>query len=436
MEIKELIYTLLSQGKDTLANVIKNSGDLTIAQYSKYLWSYNTDIPFEPELIKAFKTEFKRVGVNENIWDEIINSMQKYRTIQTASHTGLLDSTSVPSLTLHSIALKSIPLDVYYIVGTFSGIPFGNDSYPAVLSCNINRDFKDVIDENSIYYPIFKKRQLDRIRDVKDEKYNRLSLYENNQRDELVYRSKIPESFKKIYPYLTGPVKDYLKYKDGDTDFTKLMVNSTNEFSKKLFNNEKIIYIDINEVVSNYLCLVLNNKDHFIYKMFFEEIFHKQIMDVWREYAHFFYDVIDSQNGKKQVKAYIDELILKNTISEERVTPEKLIEKLKNTQFCPGVFMGFTVLSFLNGFQCFGSFKQTTYLTDYKNTWVKSNLLPIDITNVRTNSLTTGELPNEENRYKTAIDIALGSIWQGPDDNMKFNDIILPMQNRLIGFKR
>ncbi len=436
MEIKELIDTLLSQGKDTLANVIKNSGDLTIAQYSKYLWSYSTDIPFEPELIEAFKKEFKRVGVNENIWNEVIDSIKKHRTIQTGPHTGLLDSTSVPSLTLNSIALKSIPIDTYYIVGTFSGIPFGNDSYPAVLYWNINRDFKDVINEESIYYNIFKKRQQDRLRDVKDEKYNRLSLYENTQRDELVYRSQIPESFKKIYPYLTSPAKDYLKYKDGDTDFTKLMVNSTNEFSKKLFNNQKIIYIDINEVVSNYLCLVLKNKDHFIYKMFFDEKFHKQIMDVWKNDAHFFYDVVDSQNGKKQVKAYIDELILKNTVDEEYITPEKLIEKLNNTQFCPGVFMGFTILSFLNGFQCFGSFKQTTYLTDYKNTWLKSNLLPIDITNVRTNSLTTGALPNIENRYKTAIDIALGSNWQGPDDNMKFNDIILPMQDRLIGFKR
>ena len=436
MNINELLIKLRSQGKDTLSNVIENKGNLSISEYSKYLWSYNTNIPLESELIEAFKIEFKRVGVNESIWNEIIESITKYRTLQTAPHTGLLDAASVPYLTLNSITLRSIPSDAYYVIGTFSGIPFGNDSYPAVLSWNINRDFKDVIDEKSDYYSIFKKRQKDRIRDIKNEKYNRLSLYENTQRDDLVYRSTIPESFKKIYPYLSDPVKNYLKYKDGDTDLTKLMLNSNNEFAKKFFNNEKIIYVDINEIISNYLCLVLKNENHFMYKMFFDKNFHKQIMDIWKNDAHFFYDVVDSQNKKKQVKAYIDDLVLKNAVTEEHITPEILVEKLKNTQFCPGVFTGFTILSFLNGFQCFGSFKQTTYLTDYKNTWQKSNLLPFNISNVRTDSLTTGELPNEEERYKTAIDITLGSSWQAPDNNMKFSDIILPMQERLIHFKR
>ncbi len=435
MNTAELIQELYSQGKTTLASVIETRGNLSVTDYSQYLWSYSTNIGLEPELIQAFKIEFKRLGVQENIWDEIIGSITKHRTLQTASHTGLLDAASVPYLILNSVAMQSIPDDAYYIVGTFSGVPFGNDSYPAVLSWNINKDFKEVIDQNSEYYPIFKKRQLDRIRDVKDEKYNRLSLYENTQRDELVYRSKITESFKKIYPYLTNPVKDYLKYKDGDTDFTKLMVNSANEFSKKLFNNEKIIYLDINEVITNYLCIVLKNPEHFIYKMFFDMNTHKKIMDVWSHNAHFFYDLVDSQNGKKQVHAYIDEFILKNKLESVEITPESLIKKLQEDRLCPGIFLGFTILSFLNGFQCFGSFKQTTYLTDYKNTWMNSKLLPFDITKVRTDSLVTGASANEDDRYKTAIDIVLGSSWSGLSNDQKFNDILLPMQERLIGFK-
>lgn len=170
--------------------------------------------------------------------------------------------------------------------------------------------------------------------------------------------------------------------------------------------------------------------------MFFDLDTHKQVMDIWSKDAHFFYDLVDSQNGKKQVHAYIDEFILKNKINEEHITPYSLINKLRNDRLCPGVFLGFTILSFLNGFQCFGSFKQVTYLADYKNTWLESGLLPVDIKNIRTDSLTTGALPNTEMQYVTAIDMILNTKWN-PNDNVNcFNDIILPMQDRLIGFKR
>jgi len=435
MDVNELIKTLESQGKNTLANVIAKSGNLTIDQYSKYLWDYDTQIPLEPALIQAFQMEFKRLGIDEIKGSEIIDSFEKYRTLQTAPHTGLLDSTSVPAMALHTVALESIPFDSYYVVGTFSGIPFGNDSYPGALSFNINNDFENIIDKESVYYNSFKKRQIDRIRDVENERYNRMALYENTMRDDLVYRSVIPPLFKSVYPYLNNKVKDYLKYQDGDTDFTKVMLNSVQSFSQKLFNNEKIIFVDINEVITNYLTIVLKDTDHFIYKMFFNEDTHKKVMEIWSHNAHFFYDIVKTDSGKKQVHAYIESLLLKNIHNQQEINPEKLIQKLKNDRFCPGVFLGFTVLSFLNGFQCFGSFKQVSYLTDYKKTWLESNLLPTDITNVRTDSLTTGALPNENDQYKTAIDIILGASWQSPDGNTKFNDMLFPIQDRLIKFK-
>ena len=65
MDVNELIKTLESQGKNTLANVIAKSGNLTIDQYSKYLWDYDTQIPLEPALIQAFQMEFKRLGIDE-----------------------------------------------------------------------------------------------------------------------------------------------------------------------------------------------------------------------------------------------------------------------------------------------------------------------------------------------------------------------------------
>src|SRR3989344_5647223 len=113
MDVNQLIEILKSQGKDTLANVIRDHGDLSISLYSKYLWEYDTQIPLEPSLIQAFQIEFKRLNIDEIKWKEIINSLEKYRTLQTAPHTGLLDSTSVPAMALHTVALESIPSDAY-----------------------------------------------------------------------------------------------------------------------------------------------------------------------------------------------------------------------------------------------------------------------------------------------------------------------------------
>ncbi len=435
MKIDDLAKLLRVQDKDALANVIETDGFLSVESYSKKLWQYSTEINFEPELIEAFKIEFKRVGIEESIWDEVIASMQKYRTIQTAPHTGLMDSTSVPALTLHHIALEAKPEDGYYIVGTFSGIPFGNDSYPGTLSFSKQHDFTEILKENSPFISIFKKRQEDRERDNLNEKWNRINLYDNGSRDALVYRSQIPDAFVNTYKELKPVIKDYLAYTEGQTDFTKVMVNTTQNFARKFFNNEKIIYIDINEVISNYLVLILKNSNHFAYKMFFDEIMHKHIMDIWSSSAHFFYDMVDGKNGPKQVNTYIDSFVLKNGIKEENITPEILIDKLKNTRLCPGVFVGFTVLAFLNGFQCFGSFKQVCYLTDYKKTWIESNLLPTNIQTVKTYSLTTGALPLEADRYKTAIDIILGESIDFKKGVKSLDDIILPLEERLLGFK-
>lgn len=436
MNIAELVATLQSQGKDTLASVIESRGGFSVADYSKYLWSYTTGIQLEPELVQAFKMEFQRLEIDESKWDAIINSLNKYRSIQTAPHTGLLDSTSVPALTLQWLTMQSLPEDAYYVVGTFSGIPFGNDSYPGALSCSKQYGLENLINKDCTDFTMFQKRQDDRNRDVPSDMYNRIALYDNKNRDELVYRSTVPEIFKNTYSNLTKPVQDYLVYKNNESDFTKVMLLSATKFAQKFFNNEKIIYVDINEVVSNYLTLVLQNTNHFVYKMFFDKEAHKQVIDIWSHDAHFFYDMVDNKNGKKQVHAYIDEFILKNGKNEEQITPEILVNKLKNDRLCPGVFLGFTILAFLNGFQCFGSFKQVGYLTDYKNTWMENNILGVDITSVRTDSLTTGILPNENERYLTTLDIVLGSSWNPARYVQDFNDIILPMQDRLIAFKK
>lgn len=433
--MEEVIEKLESQGKNTLAKIIRDYGETDIDKYSENIWKYTNKFIIEEELINAFKIEFKRVGINESKWNNIISSIRKYKTIQTATHIGLLDSTSVPAFAIHSIALRKIPEDAYYIVGAFSGIPFSNDSYPGAISWKLENDFNQIIDTQSEYYNIFKKRQKDRLRDVKDEIFNRISLYENDSKNDLVYRSETPNTFKKVYPYLNDSIKKYLKYSEAEKDFTKIMLNSCQDFSQKLFDNKKIIYIDINEVVTNYLLLVLKNKHHFIYKMFFNKDINKKIIDKWSKDTSFFYDVVNFKNSKKQVSAYIDGFMLKNQVTEERITPEDLIKKLKKERLCPGTFVVFTALAFLNGLQCLGSFKQVGYLTKYKEKWLEIDLLPQNVLEVKTDALTTGIIPSKKMQYLTAIDIILGDSFDYKKDIKILNDLIIPIKEKLINFK-
>jgi hypothetical protein len=69
-----------------------------------------------------------------------------------------------------------------------------------------------------------------------------------------------------------------------------------------------------------------------------------------------------------------------------------------------------------------------------KKIWQESNLLPNDISHVPSDTLTTGELPDENLRFITPIDIALGSSWK-VDDNYTFGDLIKPMIPLLQAFK-
>lgn len=426
--LSELLQKLKTDGKEVLANTISNFGNLSIKEYSEKLWTYSSNISFEPALKEAFRKEFDRVGIEKFEQEKILISLEKYRTVQTAPHTGFHDSARL--LTSHSIALASIPEDAYYVCATFSGIPYGNDSYPGALTFTKKYDFRDII-ENAELIKEAEKKQSDRERDLLDDGYNRLSLYPARDRDMLVYKSTTNEVYKKYFPTFKSPIKDILK---NDESITKNMLYTNQKIFSQIFPNKKIICVDKNEIVSNYLQIVLRDKEHFMYKIFFDKDMHEKIIKIFSTDEHFFYHSREDGTSERGEHAYIENFVLKSKSLNEEITPDTLIDKLKNGKLCPGIFVGFTIFAFLNGFQCFGSFKQVGYLTLYKNMWLENNLLPFDIKNVVTNSLTTGGIPDEKFRKLTPIDILLGSEWK-VDNKEKFGEYLLAIKDVLLAFK-
>jgi len=76
---------------------------------------------------------------------------------------------------------------------------------------------------------------------------------------------------------------------------------------------------------------------------------------------------------------------------------KQLIQELKNETLCPGIFVTFLVLRFLNGIRCLGSFYQLEYIEEYRKKWV---LLDLDwslfLDKEEEEMLTTGRLVEEE----------------------------------------
>lgn len=434
MLLTELILELKQQGKNILADCLENMQDKTAAEYSQELWNTAlSEISIEPALIRAIEKELTRCDYSTEESSRIIDSFKKYRLLQTAPHTGLHEGARL--LSLHWLGTVSMPQDAYYICATFSGIPFGNDSYPGAVSVSSKHAITDLFMSNSLLIPDFVKRDQDRLRDTGDVGFHRISLVPKEYRDTLVYRSQVPEKFWDVWNQLVAPIQNLISQDLQDKkDFTKIMLKSSENSTRRALGRKQIVYLDGNEIISNYLQEVLADKDHFIYKMFFEQDMHAKIMRTWQTNTHFFYEVVSRESGETQTHAYIDSLVLKTKFGETPITPAGLIEKLKNTKLSPGIFLTFTVFSFLNGLTCLGGFKQVGYLTEYKKTWLESELLPHDITAVKTDALTTGMIIDASGHALTPIDVALGSEFNA-SPSMPMEELILPIAPILRGFK-
>jgi hypothetical protein len=432
MSPAELIQIFREQDKNVLADILHTQGKDTIQHYSQKLWMYTSKLPFEQVLKNAFIKEFTRLDIPANSHQAIIDSLEKYRSIQTGPHIGFHDSNRL--LTAHTVALASLPEDAYYVVATFSGIPFGNDSYPGALSWSKQHSFEKVLLDEKLIREAYIKHS-DRERDLGIESQYRLTLYPARDRDMLVYRSTVTEQYTTYQKALTPQLKTFFPSTESGASFTKTMLQSYQALLQNTFPGKKIIALDVNEVISNYMQEVLNDTNHFIYKMFFHKETHELMLKHFSTSEHFFYDVHRVGTKEKSVHTYIEQFLLKSSVRSEDITSEKLQHLLQDTKLCPGIFLGFTILAFMNGFQCFGSFKQIHYLSDYKHKWLELNVLKHDITHIKTDSLTTGGVSDEAMRTLTAIDIALGTKWVC-NIQQTLEEILLPIESVLRAFKK
>ncbi|OGI92663.1 hypothetical protein A2933_02545 [Candidatus Nomurabacteria bacterium RIFCSPLOWO2_01_FULL_46_18] len=293
--MEPIIRLLRARGKNRLADCIEKNEQKPVRGYSKELNSYSPARPLELEMKDAFRKELFRLGVEKT--DKILESLERRRILQTAPHLGATENPRM--LAINWLGSLGVPDNEFYVVGMYSGIPFSNNSRPG----RINRR------EESI------------------------NLFPSSMQDDLVYGSKIPEKLVEVVKTLPEPLKKLLPNAKMGDSYSKWALTVCGNIERKILGKENLIYLDINEVVANYM------------------------------------DEIKKKPGH----------------------PMNKIRELNEAN----LFLAFAPLLF-NHFKCFGSFRQVEYLPEYQEKLSGLGFMKeFEVEKVPTASLTTGEFKNK-----------------------------------------
>jgi len=411
-----------------LARILSGVWNISLTEYSGNLWkTFATPTPLEVELRQAFETEFCRMGFTEEQIQSYCEELERTRVLQTATH--LTASEGPTFLALHNLALLGMPQGETYFVGSYSGVPFANAAWSGCLNFSNRIDLESVISENAPGFSELKRAHNDRVRDSSDK---RISLIPGKMRDVRVFQSRIPEKMADLMNHFSEPILGISPKAEAGDDFTKWASQFCTNQLGKIFPSKSIIYFDLNEVISNYLALVIADSNHPIYRLFFDHTVQNSVFAVFPSDTPLFTVDVNYKNKMRQESVVLngDKLLSQNY--KLKLTPENLINEIKSGALCPGLFLGFTALSFINGFICFGSFEQVEYLAEFKQKWLKLDLLDKEIVHKsNTCAFTSGRCVDESGEGIHPLDLQLGL-------EMKFNanqtvgKLMEPLLSRLL----
>ena len=411
-----------------LARILSGVWKISLSEYSSSLWERTSEPPpLESEMRQAFETEFCRIGITEEQARSYCTELERTRVLQTATH--LTASEGPTFLALHNLALLGMPQGETYFVGSYSGVPFANAAWSGCLNFSNRIDLKSVISEYAPGFAELTRADNDRVRDSSDK---RISLIPGKMRDSRVFQSRIPEKMSDLMTHFSEPIlRISPKAKTGD-DFTKWASQFCTNQLGKIFPSKSIIYFDLNEVISNYLALVIANSNHPIHRLFFDDAARDSVFAVFPSDTTFFTVDVKYKNKMRQESVVLIGNELHSQNYKLKLNQENLINEIKSGALCPGLFLGFTALSFINEFICFGSFEQVEYLAGFKQKWLKLDLLDNEIVHKsNTSAFTSGRCLDESGEGIHPLDLLLGMEIKF-DENQTIGELMKPLLSRLL----
>jgi len=427
--IQNLLETLRAENKLHLANVIEKNWDKTVLEYSASLFKYEPANKVEPELINALQTILTKYKYSSEDSTSIIDSFIKHRVVQTAHH---LDIVNTPRmLTINWLSSIGMPKDAWYLVFAYSGIPYSNASRPGCLKFSNTELDKIISTDSNLYNQI--NTDINNSKLHRDHELQRISLTPSNMQDEIVYRSTVKDRTINTINSLTPELSPYFSVPNIESSYPVFALNTNKNIEREILNLQNSVYLDINEITTQYLLQVLKNKDHIITKILCDEKTRNILAGLIPEEAMFYGSYL--KDGKfKQVSIFLNnDGFSKSKYYNLEATPEKIIDALNNERLCPGLFLTYLVFKFVNGARCLGSFVAAEYLPTYKEKLTATGLLAdYNLESIPTDNLTTGMLPDKSLEQVTVIDILLGTEWK-PNADMLYGELLLSLMDVLYG---
>ncbi len=426
--MESLSEQLQRAGRPELARLLKEHGTKALQDYSAGLFDYRPRVPIEPILYQAFRAEMQRLNRSPSEISQVLQDLENRRVLQTSPH---LTATEGPTFFgTHWMATRGLPQNAFYVVASFSGVPFSNNAWSGCLNYSEALSLDQLVDSQCPQYSEILKAEQDRSRDTLE---RRLSLIPSAMRDGLVYRSVIHNRLQQLALHFTPRLQTILPEIEIGASYASWALRFCEALTRALLPNRNIIYLDLNEVMATYLQTALGQSDHPISRLFFDEQLRDQALTIFGKEIAWFSCPYVSKKKEKLDRVQIVDGKLQSRRFKKELTAEIILDGLQHHRWCPGVFLSFTVLSFLNGFRCFGSFEQVEYLARYRQQWKQLHLFESDqIDYAATDGLTTGRFYDSKGIPIFPLDLFLGREWEFPD-SITLAEIVEPLMPRLLG---
>lgn len=399
-KMTDLIAELRTLKKDHLANCIEQNWHKTALAYSKELNVWRPKKPMEKELLSAFNKEIKRAGMGHSK-EEILHSLTKRRILQTAPH--LVATENPRMLCINWLSSLGVPKVEYYVVGMYSGVPFSNSFRPGRI--NMEKDS--------------------------------INLFPSSMQDGLVYQSKIPAKMIEVRDTLPDKLSRLIPWAKEGKSYTKWALESCRFIDTKIIGRNNLVYLDLNEIVAEYLILILKKRHHVLHKILFETKEREEFIKTFPEEAMFYTPVMRGKYEEMEGMKLIGDKLKSKSREIDLHNKDLVLKELKSGRLCPGLLVSFLSIAFLNEFKCLGSFAQVEYLPTYQTKLAKLKILKdFQIERVPTANLTTGVFPGELNLFP--VDFILKDIKSAKlekEEKVLFGELLLPMKDKLLGKK-
>ena len=372
----------------SLAQIFKQNWDIPLSEYASQLYQ-KTPVPIESDLIHSFEDEWRDAGYTDEQIKTALRQLEETPVIQTSHH---VTPTNGPGfLCIDLISLAGLSSFDCYLVGANSGVSFSNTAWSGALSYG-DLPTAELLEQSSASYSQARRSAKERHRH--GETSARISLIPSNQRDQLVYGTKIGPYQLKLFSDFSQSLKTIQTPRERGEAYSQWAITTCMNIQNRVFNTANIFYFDINRVIKRYLLKVLEaDKEHLIKQLFFSKELSKIVQETFQSLSPF----LGTYRGKKSEK--VDRLrwerhqLIGSKQIYEIDSVETLHHLIKEDRICPGLFLVFLVLRFLNGIRCLGSFNQVEYLEVYRQKWIGLNLKwNLDLDPDCPNVLTTGRL--------------------------------------------